>query len=73
VREVVLGNLEDLAGRGVVPGLEPGAVSAAVLEQSISSARISTLLGVELNLKALDRLAAAPAGTAGGTALLANG
>lgn len=56
VRGLIVDNLEDLAGRGVVPGLQPGAVAAAVAEGGISDTRISVLLGLEINLKAVDQL-----------------
>ncbi|SDX84058.1 Asparagine synthase [Modestobacter sp. DSM 44400] len=57
IRELILGNLGDLAGRGVVPGLDPDAIARAMTERTISDTRLSVLLGVEVNLKAVDRLA----------------
>ncbi|SDY94017.1 Asparagine synthase [Modestobacter sp. DSM 44400] len=56
IRELILKNLDDLANRGVVTGLESDAIAQAMVERRISDTRISVLLGLELNLKAVDRL-----------------
>lgn len=58
IRELIASNLDDLAARGVVPGLDAAAIARAMAERRISDKRVSVLLGWELNLKALDRLAA---------------
>jgi hypothetical protein len=55
IRELILQNLDDLAGRELVPGLDPDAVAAAMARRQISDTRVGVLLGLELNLKALDQ------------------
>jgi hypothetical protein len=62
VREMILGNLTDLAGRGIIAGLEPEAIARAMAGRTISDTRLSVLLGLEVNLKAVDRLAETAAG-----------
>lgn len=56
IRELILDNLGDLADRGVVPGLDPGAIACAMAERTISDTRVGVLLGLEINLKAVARL-----------------
>jgi asparagine synthetase B (glutamine-hydrolysing) len=62
IRALILDNLADLAGRDVVAGLDPQAIGRAMAGRTISDTRISVLLGLELNLKAVDRLAEQRAG-----------
>jgi len=68
IRELIVQNIDDLAGRGLVPGLDADAVAAAMAGRRISDTRIGVLLALELNLKAIAQLAADPgrAATPGG-------
>jgi len=58
IRELILQNLDDLASRGLVPGLDPEATARAMAQRRISDTRIGVLLGLELNLKAVEQLRA---------------
>ena len=51
------GNLSDLVGRGVVPGLDPAAVTRVIADRRMNGLLVDGLLGLELNIKAADRLA----------------
>ena len=57
LRELVTGNLTDLAGRGVVPGLDDTEITRVMADRRRSGLLVDGLLGLELNLKAADRLA----------------
>lgn len=57
LRELVSENLTDLAGRGMVDGFGADAVPRVMAERGMGSTMIDGLLGLELNLKAVDRLA----------------
>ena len=61
IRDLVTANLDDLARRGLVPGVEVGATAAAAVKGRMGESRLSALLGAELNLKALERLDAGAA------------
>ena len=62
LRELVTGNLTDLAGRGIVPGLAPAAVTRVMADRTMTGLLVDGLLGLELNLKAADRLTQDAAG-----------
>jgi hypothetical protein len=57
LRELMAGNLTDLADRGIVPGLDPAEVTRVMADRSRNALLVDGLLGLELNLKAVDRLA----------------
>ena len=63
LRELVTGNLTDLADRGVVRGLDPAAITRVLADRSMNGLLVDGLLGLELNLKAVDRLAQDAAGS----------
>jgi hypothetical protein len=56
IRALIVDDLTDLAARGVVAGLDADAITRAVDEQEISDTQLSVLLGLEVNLKAIDRI-----------------
>jgi hypothetical protein len=56
LRELVRENLSDLAGRDVVAGFDADAVARVMADRRLVSTMIDGLLGLELNLKAVDRL-----------------
>lgn len=57
IRDVVFNNLADLGSRGVVAGFDAASISRVMDDRTLTSTMIDGLLGLELNLKALDRLA----------------
>lgn len=61
-RELVVRNLTDLANRRVVPALEADTVVAQALDGTLGHTRLSVLLGLELNLKAAERVTSVDAG-----------
>lgn len=60
IREMVGGNLQDLSARGVVPGSDEAAADRAMTDRRLRALLVDGLVGLELNLKAVDRLAARP-------------
>lgn len=50
-------NLEDLSSRGIVLGFDAASISRVMADRTLTSTMIDDLLGLELNLKAIDQLA----------------